>query len=143
MGYGPIELLVLEHDGRDLPPGSIGALADLTASGLVVIVDVAMLVRDSDGSIHARELCDIDPALISGLDPIVEEIAGLISADDLADLGEAVRPGRSALVVVLEHRWPGRLDASVRQAGGAVSLHLRIPRDAVDEVVAARSAVAS
>jgi uncharacterized membrane protein len=143
MAYGPIELLVLEHDGSDVPAASIGALTECTRSGLIAIVDIVLVTHEADGSIQSRELRDINLELRGSLDPIVDEVAGLVSSSDLEDIGEAVGPGRSALVVVIEHRWPGRLDAAVRDAGGTLSLHLRIPRDAVDEVVRARSAAAS
>ncbi len=143
MPYGPIELLVLEHAEPEPPAAVVSALRRFTESGLIGIVDVVLVIRDADGAVTWLELPDMEPALAGSLDPIVAEITGLVSADDLVDIGATVPPGGSAFVVVVEHRWPSLLEAETRSAGGTISLHMRIPRNAVEEVVAAHTAAAS
>jgi hypothetical protein len=49
-----------------------------------------------------------------------------------------MEPGSVAGVFLLEHHWATRLDREVRRVDGTVMLHLRIPRETVETVRAAR-----
>ena len=141
MGYGPIELMALQFQGTRLDRRIIPALRELTERDDVRIVDVAFVHRDRRGNVRASELADLDEARYAELAPLVHEVSGLLSNEDLVGLGEAMEPGTMAGVLLLEHHWAPRLDQYVRRADGSVLLHLRIPRETVESVSAARHAV--
>jgi hypothetical protein len=138
MTYGPVEMIVLQTPEPLPNPAVISALRDLVDREDIRIIDLAFIHADRSGDVTATELADLDPARYAAFAPLVSEISGLISAEDLAELGEALsRPG-SADVLLIEHRWPHRLNTAARRAGGKMMLHLRVPRETIAEVAAAR-----
>ena len=138
MAYGPIELLALQFRGPQLDRRIIPALRDLTERDDLRIVDVAIVSRDRRGDVTASEVGDLDQPEYAELAPLVHELSGLLSDEDLIGLGESMEPGSTAGVFLLEHCWATRLDREVRRADGTVMLHLRIPRETVETVRSAR-----
>jgi Family of unknown function (DUF6325) len=138
MAYGPIELLALQFRGPQLDRRIIPALRDLTERDVVRIVDVAIVSRDKRGDVKASEVADLDQPEYAELAPLVHELSGLLSDEDLIGLGESMEPGSTAGVFLLEHHWATRLDREVRRFEGTLMLHLRIPRETVEIVRAAR-----
>jgi hypothetical protein len=138
MAYGPIELMALQFRGPQLDRRIIPALRDLTERDVVRIVDMAIVSRDVDGDVSASEIADLDQPEYAELAPLLHELSGLLSDEDLIGLGESMEPGSVAGVMLLEHHWATRLDREVRRAEGTVMLHLRIPRETVETVRAAR-----
>ena len=53
-------------------------------------------------------------------------MSGLLSEDDIAAIGEVLSLGSSALLVVWENTWAGRLIDAVAGAGGRLVAHDRL-----------------
>jgi hypothetical protein len=140
MRYGPVEMLVLETPEPPLGAGIVDALRELVEHGDIQIIDAVFVTVSDTGTAKVAELGELPEAQRAAIDVLVGSVTGLISDDDLAMLGTTLAPQTSAAVLLLEHRWAPRLERSVRQAGGSVRLHLRVPRDTVIEVDAVRSA---
>ena len=138
MRYGPVEMLVLQTPEPPLGDGIVTALRDLVDRDDVRIIDAAFVTVSKAGKVRVTELDDLPAGQLATLDQLVGSVSGLISDDDLAMLGMTLDPSSSAAVLLLEHRWAPRLERAVRQAGGSVRLHLRVPRDTIIEVAAVR-----
>jgi Family of unknown function (DUF6325) len=141
MRYGPVEMLMLQTPEPPLSDGVVAALRDLVARDDIRIIDLAFVSVGPRGQVSVTELEDLPAEPRAAIRDLVGSVSGLISDDDLATLGTTLDPGTSAGVLLLEHHWAPRLDRAVRRAGGTVRLHLRIPRDTVVEVAAARDAL--
>lgn len=140
MRYGPVEMLVLQTPEPPLGEGIVAALRALVERGDIQIIDAAFVTASDAGTVQITELNELPESQKAAIDDLVGTVTGLISDDDLAMLGTTLEPRTSAAVLLLEHRWASRLERSVRDAGGSVRLHLRVPRDTVIEVAAVRSA---
>ena len=55
----------------------------------------------------------------------------LLSDADLEIAAESIGNNETAMVAALEHRWVQRLSEAVRNSGGVVALHARIPHETV------------
>jgi Family of unknown function (DUF6325) len=138
MAYGPVELLVIQAD-KSAPVGVIvEGLRELIELDAIRIIDLAFVQTDASGRVTASELADLDEAAYKAVGPLIAEVTGLVSEGDLVELGDALEPSSEAMVLLIEHRWPQRLDDGARESGSRVVLHLRVPRETVVEVLAAR-----
>ena len=140
MAYGPVELIVVEVRGGRFSTDILPALRDLVARDTVRIIDLAFVHRDPQGAVTTSEMADLDVSGLEALAPMVSELSGLLAEEDLADLGELLKPGATAGVMLLEHHWARRLDEDLRRMRGKVLLHLRVPRDTIVAVQEARAA---
>jgi Family of unknown function (DUF6325) len=135
MDVGPVELIVLQFPGQRADPAAAGVLADMVSSGYAAVLDLVFVALTPDGMLRVTDAGDdLDGVGLGGLQPGAQP---LISRDDLELMRDSLRPGTSAALIAYEHRWPQRLAAAARDAGGQLALHVQVPRDAVAAAVAA------
>ena len=135
MDVGPVELIVLQFPGQRADPAVAGVLADVVSSGYAAVLDLVFVALTPDGMLRVTDAGDdLGGVGLGGLQPGPQP---LISRDDLDLMRDSLRPGTSAALIAYEHRWPQRLAAAARDAGGQLALHVQVPRDAVAAAVAA------
>jgi hypothetical protein len=126
---GPIDYVVLEWE-RQQPSGEVAPLLlELVDRGLIQILDIAFLTKDSDGSTAAVELGD--SATPAGFAEFEGASSGLLGEDDLEEVAGALEPGTSAAVLVWENRWAAPVATALRRSGGQLVASGRIPVQAV------------
>ena len=135
MDLGPVELIVVQFPGQRADPAVAGMLADVVSRGYAAVLDLVFVARTADGSLRVTDAGDNLDGV--GLGSLQLPAQPLISRDDLDLIRDSLRPGTSAVVIAYEHRWPQRLAAAARDAGGQVALHVQVPRDALAAAVAA------
>jgi len=128
---GPVDYLVVEFPaGHANFGGEMAAeLAALSEAGTIRILDILILVKDTDGGIEAHEIDDFD-----GVGELVEleaEIAEILAADDVAHLAESMESGTVAGVIVWENLWAAPFASATRRAGGQLVATGRIPIQAI------------
>lgn len=135
MDVGPVEVIVLQFPGQRADPAVAGVLADVVSRGYAAVLDLVFVARTPDGSLRVTDAGDsLDGVGLGALQPGAQP---LISRDDLDLMRDSLRPGTSAALIAYEHRWPQRVAAATREAGGQLALHVQVPRDAVAAAVAA------
>ncbi len=72
-----------------------------------------------------------------GLTGLTAADIDLVSETDLDMVRASMEPETTTVVLVFEQSWANKLAAAVRDAKGVVTLHVRVPRDAVEAAVAA------
>jgi hypothetical protein len=128
---GPVDWLVVEFPGKQ-PTGQIAPhLIDLVDRGLVRVLDLMVLQKDTDGALNVAELSDLDPSELGEFRTTEAELAMVLSEQDVLDLAETVEPGSTAVVLVWENLWAAPFGAAVRKAGGQLVATGRIPTQAV------------
>ena len=137
MPYGPIELLVLEFPGNRFSGEITPALTDLVESGTIRIIDILFVQKDADGNVIESELTDLTGADFADFDPIIDDLAGLITHDDALYLTAALAPNSSAGIMLFENAWAKRFTDAVVKADGRLIINERIPRAVIEELVAA------
>ena len=128
---GPVDYLVVEFPGSKFTGEIAPALLDLVDRGIVRVLDLIMIRKEDDGSFDALEIADLDEAEAGDLLRLETEIAELLSADDVANLAEALEPGSTAALLVYENLWAAPFATAVRHSGGQLVANGRIPIQAI------------
>jgi len=141
MAFGPVQMLILEFDSAALKGQILPEVARLRDAGLIRLIDLLVVEKDADGNVTAVEATDlgldeaeefgaIAGALIGlGLDGEDGAEAGAIAGAELAADGfildddtwyvaDAIPPGATAAVALIEHLWAIPLRAAIADAGG-------------------------
>jgi len=135
MLVGPVELLVLSFPQENADPGVIAAVREVVDAGFVTVLDLVFLSRSANGEI--REI-DVSEKLDDvGLGQLEIQEQALISEDDLELARDILDPGHSAAVIVYENSWARTVSGAIADAGGELTLHVRIPRDVVEAALEA------
>jgi hypothetical protein len=127
---GPVQVLVLGFDDTTFSGEVLAELRELRSAGIVRLVDLLLVVRAEDGTLHAAELPEDAQAETSGV------AAALLSQSEAAEAGgegtaqhttgstwslaDALAVGQTAVVALIEHLWAAPLRAAVQQGGGTL-----------------------
>lgn len=138
MAVGPVELLVVSFPSERADVGVVAAVEEVVASGYVTVLDLVFLSKSLDGDLR---VVDVSEGLDEhGLAVLQVQGQALISDDDLDLAKDGLEPGASAVVIVYENTWARRVSGAVANAGGELTLHVRIPRDVVEAALENASA---
>jgi hypothetical protein len=130
--------LVLMVPDRDALGVVVPALGDLAGRGLIRILDLAVVVRDVDGSVSALEVDSIES--LDALRDVEGEYGRLLSDRDLEQVAISLEPGTAGFVIVTEDHWAEPLSSAARRVGGAIVAGERIPTSRLRAALVERGA---
>ena len=130
---GPVDYVVVAYPAgkQDFSGAMASELKALMDSGTVRVLDLLMVSKGVDGSVEARELTDADDSEVGQLRAAEADLAVLLAASDIEEIGGFLEPGSDAAVLVWENCWAGPFGAAVRRSGGQLVATGRIPTQAV------------
>ena len=132
---GPVDVAVILFEGNEFNGDVAPALADLNDSGIVRIIDLAFVSKDDDESVSYAEVADAQVA--DSFERLNDAQFDLLSNEDLNEIADGLKAGSSALVIVWENSWAGRIAAAIRASHGQLISQDRIPRETVLRAIAA------
>jgi hypothetical protein len=100
-------------------------------SNTVRVLDLLLLTKDEDGSVEASELRDADDSEVGRLRGAEADLAVLLAASDVEEIGGMLEPGSTAAVLVWENVWAAPFASAVRRSGGQLVTSGRIPTQAI------------
>ncbi len=139
---GPVQLMVVGFHEGNFSGEILEELRRLREHDIVRLVDLLFVTKDAEGNVAAVEHSDLSKeeamafgavaGALVGLGADGEEgaeagaLAGAIAAEDGAIfdeseawfLADAIPPGDSAAIALIEHRWAIPLRESIQRAGG-------------------------
>jgi Family of unknown function (DUF6325) len=126
---GPIDYVVIEWP-KQQPTGEAAPLIlDLVDRGIIRIIDVAFLAKDTDGTVATLDLGALDGG--GAFSEFDGASSGLLGEDDLEEAASVLEPGTSAAVIVWENRWLAPVAVALRRSGGQLVASGRIPIQAM------------
>lgn len=135
--YGPVELFLIGFDGERPGADVVAAILELAEAGTARLLDLIFVTKSPDGEVTALELEEVANEIgLVGLE--VDEL-GLAGEQDIEAFAEAVAPGTSAALLVVEHTWARNFAQALYQAGGSVLMSERVPAPVINELVALTS----
>jgi uncharacterized membrane protein len=137
---GPVELLFVEFPGNQFTGEIVPALRELIDAGTIRVIDLVFVAKDADGNSVGIELEDLHPDQRSAFNSLVDDLAGLISDEDVEDLADALEPNSSAALLLFENAWATKFRDALVNSGGQLLARIPIPQETLDEVQAARDA---
>jgi hypothetical protein len=130
MNFGPIQLLVVGFDGGEFKGEIMAELRRLREHDVVRLVDLLVVNKADDGSVTALETSDLSEAERGELGAIAASLAGFDDGpeeeappippleEEVWYVADAIPPGTTAAIAVLEHRWAIPLRDAIGSAGG-------------------------
>lgn len=137
MTYGPIDFLALDFKTDQLKGEILPELLELVKNKIVRVIDLVMIQKYDDGHHEAMEMQQLAPDLLAVLNPLEVEVSGIIQAEDIANVAEAMENGTNAAILLFENLWAVRFGEAVRRANGRLLAHERIPFEVVNEALQA------
>ena len=128
---GPISYLIVQFPGNKMTGEGFPILVDLVDRGLIRILDLVFVTRDTDGSLRTVELRDLDRDGRLDLAVFEGASAGLLDDSDLSDAASVIDPGSSAGILVFENRWATSFAQALRRSGAELVAAGYIPHDAI------------
>lgn len=128
---GPISYLIVEFPGNKMTGEGLPILVDLVDRGVIRILDFMFARRESDGSMTAIELTDLDGDGTIDLAVFAGVSSGLLDDSDLADAAKVIEPGSSAGILIFENRWATSFTQALRRGGAELVAAGYIPQDAL------------
>jgi uncharacterized membrane protein len=143
MGLGPVQLLVVGY-GADakLSGAALDELRRLSEHDIVRLVDLLVVAKDADGNVQKVEIADRpelqeygalagallglgaagEEGMIAGAEAGAEATAGgqLYDPEEVWLLADAIPPGMTAAIGLLEHRWAIPLRDAILDNDGVV-----------------------
>jgi uncharacterized membrane protein len=146
MSETPVELIVSAFQSEDGADKALDAIVAAKKDRLIKIREAAVVRRDTGGKLHINERGDLTTGGGAASGAAIGAVVGLFGgplgillggavggaigglAGKLIDsgipdarlkqIGEALKPGTSAIVALIEHSWADELEAELGQAGG-------------------------
>lgn len=130
---GPVDYLVVEFpaDEANFSGEMAAELRSLVDREVVRVLDLVILRKELDGSVETAELADVDERDVGELRALEADLAMLLAAEDVEEIGKALEPGSIAAVLVYENSWAGPFASSVRRSGGQLVASGRVPTQAL------------
>ena len=135
MEIGPLEYVVLgfaDNQFSEVLPELIAFQED----GLIRVVDLVFVSKAEDDTMAVQEVGELSENDLPAYTDLADGLAGLLTAQDIEHLAEAIPPGTSAVVVLFEHAWTLRLAEAVRRAGGVLFTGGMVTQEAFEKVSA-------
>jgi Family of unknown function (DUF6325) len=110
------------------------ALVQVVKSAAIRILDLVVVVKDSEGVVTALELEAVES--MASLRGLTVEVGGMLTDHDIGLASFALRPGSAGVLLVTEDRWAEPLSAAAQRAGGQIVAGERIPAPRVESVLA-------
>ncbi len=122
---GPIDYIIVGFQGNNFKGEILKELEKVVADGTIAVLDVGLIVRDAEGQVTSVELTDTGNLKLEG---------GLISEDDIAEVGELLEDNSSAGLLIVEQLWAKGLKQAIINANGTLLDEGRIHPEATKEL---------
>jgi hypothetical protein len=127
---GPIDYIIVEFPKNNFKGEILDSLDHAVQDGTIAVLDLALISKDADGNISGVEAKNSD----FGEHIRAGEPSGIISTEDVSEMGEMLHNNSSAGLLVIEHLWAKGLAGAISNAGGVLVAEGRIHPEAYAEI---------
>ncbi len=139
MSLGPVEIVCIKFPNTFISDEITSALKVLVDSNTIRIIDILFIRKSASGEVMMTEMAEMDDVDHSLLDPLVADISGLISEEDVQEIGASLDNDSFAALMLFENIWATAFRDAVLKADGQLLLSDRIPNSVIEAVVAQSS----
>lgn len=128
---GPVDYIIVGFKGNTFTGEILSALEKAKNDGTIAVLSLALVIRDAEGNVTSVEITD--PELLEIMQDFDME-SGLISDEDVQEVGELLEDNSSAGLLIVEQLWAKGLKAAIVDNGGVLISDGRIHPDASREL---------
>ena len=146
----PVQVIVATFRDEEAAEEAQKSLEETRKQGAIDFEDAAVIKKDEDGKLHTKETTDVSTGRGAAIGGVIGGVLGLIGGpagvvilgaagaavgglaasgdagfrdDRLEKLGEGLKPGTSAIVVVVAHVWVAELEKQLADSAADVTTH--------------------
>ncbi len=142
MTLGPIEYLVVGFEGNRFNGEIAKEIEKVVEKRIIRIVDAVLISKDIDGRPTIIEFDNKEDPKFADFAPLLGDLMGLFTPEDVATIAEGLRPNTTALAILFEHRWAEHIREAMAAAGGFLVGREVIPPDVLEALNAELEAAA-
>ena len=142
---GPVDIVVIGFPSDAPRTGeAIPIFVDLVERGVIRVLDVLVVQKDSEGTVSGLAIADLDADEYPDLVVFEGARSGMLGDEDAATAGAGLEPGEAAVLICFENTWAAPFVTAVRRNGGHVLAFQRVPaEDLIDAFEALDAETAS
>jgi uncharacterized membrane protein len=133
---GPVDVVIIGFPGNKFTGKIAPAIAELVENNTIRILDLLFVTTDDAGTVSALRIQDLASDMQPGLVELDTFMPGALDEHDAQELAEDLPANSSALLVAFENVWASKFVAAIQEAEAVVIDQIRIPADAVAELLA-------
>jgi len=118
MTLGPLEYTVIGFDGNRFNGEIAKEIEKVVEKRIIRLVDVVFVTKDIDGDVTVVEIDNKDDKRFADFAPMMSDLMGLLTPEDIAQLADGLPTNTSALILLFEHRWAEKIKDAIAGAGG-------------------------
>ena len=118
MTLGPLEYTVIGFDGNRFNGEIAREIEKVVEKRIIRLVDVVFVTKDIDGDVAVVEIDNKDDKRFADFAPMLGDLMGLLTPEDIEQLADALPNNTSALILLFEHRWAEKIKDAIAGAGG-------------------------
>ncbi len=131
---GPIDYIVVNFKGNKFNGDVLNELSKSVEKGIIAVLDIAMISKDKAGEVVSLELSEQGDSVLSEFVKNNNVTPGLITEEDVAEVGEIIEENSSVGLLVVEQLWAKDLKKAILNAGGELIAEGRIHPEAAEEI---------
>ena len=131
MTYGPLEYYIIGFEGNHFSGEIAPALKQAADSGAIRILDLVFVTKDKSGTVNRLEYQDFDSHVARAFAALDRNAEGMVSSEDLDEIGDAIGNDSSAALVLVEHLWAAKIREAIVHAHGRLIQNGILTEDAV------------
>ncbi|MDI3535805.1 MAG: hypothetical protein PWR12_359 [Eubacteriaceae bacterium] len=132
--HGPIDFIVMEFGEKNFKGEVLEALNDSVDKKIISVLDLALIHKDVDGNISTFDLNSLDGKLAQSIEGLHRESIGLITDEDIEEVGAIMDPDFTAGLLIVEQLWAKNLKQALMNTEGILLSEGRIHPDAAFEL---------
>jgi hypothetical protein len=118
MTLGPLEYIVIGFEGNRFNGEIAREISKVVEKRIIRVVDAVFITKDIDGNATIVEIDNKDDPKFADFAPLLDDLMGLLTPEDVEALAEGIGPNTSALAILFEHRWAEHIKEAMAAAGG-------------------------
>lgn len=133
---GPVDYLVVKFPGNKFNGEILPELAKLEKSGIIRVIDLALVIKDTKGKVFVTEAKDVkgkEGDAFSAFAKLVGE-AEWFSLDDIDAIAAALPNNCSAAILLFENTWAIHFKEALINSGAELVDQGRIPSEIIRTV---------
>ena len=131
---GPIDFIIVGFEGNKFDGSVLKALTDEIDKGIIRLIDLAVISKDSEGDVATVNLSDYGDKFVVKFYESYASGEKVIADDDIQETADLLENDTAAGLLVIEHLWAKPLKKALLDAGGVLISEGRIHPDAAQEL---------
>ena len=130
---GPIDYILVGFEGNKFDGNIMGALTDALDKGVIGLVALSVITKDSEGNTHTLDVASDNPDLATFMNRL-QSTENLVTHEDVLEVADLIENNTSCGLLVVEHLWAIPLKEAIVKANGVLIADGRIHPDAAQEL---------